>query len=595
MAGRDSRTANSGREGRSTGPGLVRLWDPAGRPRGTGFAVDHDGTVITGHEAVDGIEGLLQGPDERVCAVSAAAVTPLPHAGLALVRTEGLGLQPLPVTVRDRIETGTYVRIAAGDWREARVLATTAVTYRAPDRHHRFDAALELAGTAGTEALRTGGGAAGGPVLDAATGAVLAVLGTALHTKHRTTGFAVPLLGLGQPLEGLLARNAETVPAYGADLNLAGVLALTASATGSNDLPDAPGPVRRAAAIGEFAAFDKGTAAVLGLVGPPGSGRTTELASLAARRTGGSEPAPVLWLRGADLEGSDTSLADAVGRALERSGRIMAAGGSAADRAGEPGDLRPERLARVARNAGRPLLLLLDDPERMPLALAHRLPEWTAATAAWLRETGTRLVVASAVRSTGRERVRSFRGRCCTGGGPRHRSRPGTCRPVHPLACNRDHGKAGLRATVPGPPATLRPARRPHPRGGPPGPRTPRHPRRSARGHRRPAPSHAAPPRGGARGPSRRRRGPRHTSGPHRPPPGPRRNRPRCAGPWIAGRTRSGRHDVRRRWPTGCGPPRTSAPRPIASCCATRPWPCSPVPPTAPCTAVRSPCSSMTR
>ncbi|MFD0504224.1 trypsin-like peptidase domain-containing protein [Streptomyces chiangmaiensis] len=148
MAGRDSRTANSGREGRSTGPGLVRLWDPAGRPRGTGFAVDHDGTVITGHEAVDGIEGLLQGPDERVCAVSAAAVTPLPHAGLALVRTEGLGLQPLPVTVRDRIETGTYVRIAAGDWREARVLATTAVTYRAPDRHHRFDAALELAGTA---------------------------------------------------------------------------------------------------------------------------------------------------------------------------------------------------------------------------------------------------------------------------------------------------------------------------------------------------------------------------------------------------------------------------------------------------------------
>lgn len=197
MAGRGSRTVDGGRDEPGAGPGLVRLYDRAGRPRGTGFAVDHDGTVVTGHEAVDGVDGLLlQGPDERVCVVGAEAVTPLPHAGLALVRTEGLGLAPLPVTARDRIEAGTYVRIAAGGWREARVLGTTPVTYRAQDRPHHLDAALELAiGTAGTEALRTAGGAAGGPVLDARTGAVLAVLGTALHTEHRTTGLAVPCAG----------------------------------------------------------------------------------------------------------------------------------------------------------------------------------------------------------------------------------------------------------------------------------------------------------------------------------------------------------------------------------------------------------------
>lgn len=36
-------------------PGLVALHDLAGRPRGTGFVADLHGTVITGHEVVDGL------------------------------------------------------------------------------------------------------------------------------------------------------------------------------------------------------------------------------------------------------------------------------------------------------------------------------------------------------------------------------------------------------------------------------------------------------------------------------------------------------------------------------------------------------------
>ncbi|MFC7266128.1 trypsin-like peptidase domain-containing protein [Streptomyces lutosisoli] len=423
MAGRGPRTG--GRQApddtRDTwDEALVRVCDLAGRPRGTGFVADHHGTVITSHEAVDGLACLvLHAPGDRTCVVSADAVTPLPDADLALVRTEGLGLDPLPVTVRDRVATGTYVRIAAGGWREARVLGSSAVTYTATDRFHLLDDALELAiGTAGVDALRLGGGAAGGPVLDASTGAVVGVLGTALHTGYRAAGFAVPLRGVEGPLVELLDRNAATVPAYGADLNLAGVLELTATSVGS-DGPGAAtsvgsggapsGPVERADVVREFTAFETGPAAVLGLVGPPGSGRTTELAALAARRTRGAEPAPVLWLRGADLLADDTSVADAATRALERAGRIVAASGKASGEAsgvsaeadvlppgrydGELGDIGPERLARLARNAGRPLLLLLDGPEEMPPALAHRLPEWTEGTAAWLRETGARLVV----------------------------------------------------------------------------------------------------------------------------------------------------------------------------------------------------------
>ncbi|WP_346010670.1 trypsin-like peptidase domain-containing protein, partial [Streptomyces sp. SID5910] len=381
---------------------LVRVDDLAGRPRGTGFAADHHGTVITSHEAVDGLSRLvLRAAGDRRLVVSAADVTPLPGLGLALVRAEGLGTAPLPVTVRDRIEAGTYVRIAAGCWREARVLGTTDVTYTATDRFHHVGDALELAlGTSGRDALRLGGGAAGGPVLDVTTGAVLGVLGTALTSGHRDVGFAVPLRAASGPLADLLAENAETVPAYGADLNLAGTVELTATSM-RRDGAVGPDPSRPAEPVGRdvparelaaFAARTGGPAHVLGLVGAPGSGRTTELEALAARRSRGPERAPTLWLRGADLCDDDTSVADAARRTLARASGIVAA----SDRRcpSDLGDTTPERLARLAGSAGRPLLIVLDGPEEMPPLLAHRLAEWTEGTAAWLRETGARLAVA---------------------------------------------------------------------------------------------------------------------------------------------------------------------------------------------------------
>lgn len=56
---------------------LVRVRDLAGRLRGTGFVADHHGTVITSHEAVDGLTRLvLYAAGDRSCAVTADAVTP---------------------------------------------------------------------------------------------------------------------------------------------------------------------------------------------------------------------------------------------------------------------------------------------------------------------------------------------------------------------------------------------------------------------------------------------------------------------------------------------------------------------------------------
>ncbi|MFE3121134.1 trypsin-like peptidase domain-containing protein, partial [Streptomyces niveus] len=190
---------------------LVRICDLAGRPRGTGFVADAVGTVVTSHEAVDGLVRLvLHAPGERTCLADGDAIVPLPEVGLALVRTEGLDVRPLPVSPRDSPEAGTYVRIAAHGWRQARLLGTVPATYTATDRFHLLDTVVELAiGTGGSDALRLGGEAAGGPVLDAATGAVLGVVGTALHTEHRAAGLALSLRAAaawypGGPIAALL-------------------------------------------------------------------------------------------------------------------------------------------------------------------------------------------------------------------------------------------------------------------------------------------------------------------------------------------------------------------------------------------------------
>ncbi|MGW1292251.1 serine protease [Streptomyces sp. NPDC002533] len=377
---------------------LVKICDQAGRPRGTGFVADERGTVVTAHQAVI-CPGplLLHGTGGRTCSVAPDDITALPALGLALLRTGGpdaLDAEPLPIAGRDRAEPGGYVDIAAHGRREARVLGTTPATYTAPDGvGHPVPAALELAlGTDGRDALRSGGAAVGGPVTDPATGAVLGILSTTLTAPHEAAGLALPITrGTHDTLDALLRRNAAVAPAYGPHLNLAGALQLTATSVGSADGPKArTAPVERADVHAELAAFAAGTSLVLGLVGAPGTGRTTELAALAARRADGGAPAPTLWLRGADLLAEDVSIADAASRTLTRSARIVTAAGAH----GDMSTATPERVAKLAADAGHPLLVVLDGPEEMPPLLAHRLADWTRSTLGWLRGNTVRLVVA---------------------------------------------------------------------------------------------------------------------------------------------------------------------------------------------------------
>ncbi len=390
---------------------LIRLCDLAGRPRGTGFLADCDGTMVTSHEAVDGLARLvLHAPGGQVCLVEASAVTPLPELGLALVATEGLDLPALPVAPCGPAHPEGRVRLP-GLTRPsgARVTGASAATYAATDRFHLIGEVYELA-LDGAESDPAGAHAAGprgsgAPVLDAATGAVLGVVATALYAGHRAGGFAVPVRprGAPAPLADLLARNAATVPAYGPHLNLAGALRLTGAAPGS---AAGGSPCRElvarphvADALADFLlSGGEGAPLVLGLVGEPGSGRSTELAALAACRAEGDRPAPTLRLRGADLRPGDGGIKDAVERALCAAARTVGATGALYD-APPTGPARPESaadgVARLGRAAGRPLLVLLDAPEELPPVLAHALPEWAAGTARWLRSSRTRLVVAA--------------------------------------------------------------------------------------------------------------------------------------------------------------------------------------------------------
>ena len=126
---------------------LVRICDLAGRPRGTGFVADDRGTVVTSHEAVDGLgRVVLHAPGDRTCLAEADAITAAaggrPGAG-AHRRARACGR--CRSATRERVEPGTYVRIAARGWREARVLGAAQVTYTATDRFHLVGDALELA------------------------------------------------------------------------------------------------------------------------------------------------------------------------------------------------------------------------------------------------------------------------------------------------------------------------------------------------------------------------------------------------------------------------------------------------------------------
>jgi hypothetical protein len=330
---------------------VVRIRDLAGRPRGTGFLVDAEGTVLTSHEAVDGLARLvLHAPgDEHTWLVGAADVTSLPGADLAVVRARGLaGGRPFALAAAGA-EDGAEVAVALPRAARVpgRVVAAAPATYTATDRYHLVDGVLQLA-LAPHESMGPGGEASGAPVLDAASGAVVAVVGTALHAGRGGVAHAVPLRGAADDGAGTLAaaldRGGAQVAAYGRDLNLAGALELGAVGFGAA-LAGGAG----VAGVGNAAAVSRGGAEGWAGVSVAGGGRVAvgprspmdPAASAGVGGLGGGSGAAGVAGRGWGEPVERWAVRAEFGRFLDGAGHVLAL-------VGGPGTGRSTELAGLA-------------------------------------------------------------------------------------------------------------------------------------------------------------------------------------------------------------------------------------------------------
>ncbi|MFJ1757989.1 serine protease [Kitasatospora sp. NPDC088134] len=368
-------------------PALLRIRDAQGRLCGLGFVADRHGTVVTAHEAVAGLPRLvLHTPGGQSRVLGPESVDLLPARGLALLRTAAVGGVPGPALAIGRGPVGGPVVVPHQRWEDGTpVLVRGGPVGRESGRCADGARVRTVPGVLVLDLTATP--TAGAPVLDPATGAVLAVIAPRVRAVPGAGVAAVPLTADdpppdSDPLGGLLARNAADVPAFGRALNLGGALRLAeaqldAATAGPGRVADlAADRVDRPDGLSGEEPGDTLTV----LLGGTGSGRSTELAALAVRRAGAEHPLPTLWLRGADLAAGDRSLGDPLRRRLTEAARTL----------GVP-EADPGELAALCADAGRPLLLVLDGPEEAPLALSAR---WLAGGLDWLRGNRVRALVA---------------------------------------------------------------------------------------------------------------------------------------------------------------------------------------------------------
>ncbi|MEV8098707.1 serine protease [Kitasatospora sp. NPDC085879] len=392
MAGRHQPGATAGPPPPRPADALVGIRDETGRHRGLGFTADLQGTVVTAHETAAGPAALvLLLPDGTLVPLGPDAVELLPEHGLALLHPAAAGppRPALPISGHTgRAAAGRPLALlrppaagtAPGPVTPVAAVGRCTAALLLPEGFHAVPDTLLLD-------LPPEAALPGTPVLDADSGAVLAVLAPALRAEGAGTVPAAPLGVAG--LHRLVRRNAESVPGHGAALNLGGVLRLAAVQLDTAAGPSRAAELAAAPATGLAAGRTDRADGLTGeepldphtvLVGAPGSGRSTELAALVRRRATGERPLPTLWLRGADLAPGDTSLAEPVARALA----------GAATRLAVPAPA-PEEAARLCADADRTLLVLLDAPEE---AVAAPSGAWWAATGDWLVRHRVRLLTA---------------------------------------------------------------------------------------------------------------------------------------------------------------------------------------------------------
>lgn len=369
---------------------LVKVLDAEGQLLGTGWVVTPSGHVLTCHHVVDGHVVLqLEGRGGSRATVGADSVTLVPEHDLALVTSVPELGAPLPVAPISSVPVVGYRTkgfhrlgdaIRAAFPAEGRVTGTTTVRYHTATQEYEIVAALVLRDEEFSPGL------SGAPVVDRETGAVVGVVSTMLRSDLGAGGLAVPLSAdtAPQPLQAVLAENAENVPVWGRHLNVAGLRAAcdeqVRAALDDLALLNRVGLADRVPREGVQTRLDelaeRGRAPVVALVGPSGVGKSTEVAALVARRR-----RPAVLLRASALTGQAVHIGTAVAAAL-----YEATGGQLPE---DDGRLMAEAAGRLGG-----VLVVLDALDKMPVPPAA-LGEWTTRSLSWLRKASARLVVSS--------------------------------------------------------------------------------------------------------------------------------------------------------------------------------------------------------
>jgi hypothetical protein len=366
---------------------LVAVLTQDGYVRGTGFVIDDNGTVLTCHHVVDGLEPLrLRGPDGSTHVAGSPAIVTAPEIDLALIRTEAWLGTPLPLVSEAEVPIEYWTKgfhrlseeIRAGFPVQGRIIGTTSVSYASGIADYDLDDVFVLR----DDAIDVG--LSGAPVLDLKAGAVVAVVNTRLVRDNDQGGFAVPIgHAFTHPaLAWAVKLNQATIPVYGPYLNGPAARELCAAVTASEienltqlRRVDLTRRVPRADIEDATARFLATDAPVFALVGPSGVGKSTEIAAVARRL-----PGRALLLRGSSLRPDSTSLGEAIEAALAR-----ASGGSLLPRAAD-------MAVAAALRADAGLVVLLDALNEAPMN-GQAFEEWIASTRSWLRQTTAQLIV----------------------------------------------------------------------------------------------------------------------------------------------------------------------------------------------------------
>jgi len=260
---------------RSTGTRLR----PAGRPRGTGFVADHhrhrDHQPRGGRRTDLLVPAHLRRP--HLCGHRRRPVTSLPDADSGSRPHRSLGVDPLPVTVAEPVEAGTTSGSRGAG--ASPVLGASASPTRRPTASISWATHWSWRSVRRRRPLRLAR-IRRGPVLDASTGGGGGPR-TALHSGHRVAGSpSAAGSRCRRTAHWLLSPQRDDGACVRGRSESGGCAELTrppwARRAGTSAGRTTMTPVRRTAdAVREFEAFGTARPAVLGLVGPPGSGRTT--------------------------------------------------------------------------------------------------------------------------------------------------------------------------------------------------------------------------------------------------------------------------------------------------------------------------------